>query len=434
MVLPTTPGATRRLGLFVIVAAVLWHLIVVLSPPRVPPPKDTEGRDFASYYYAAKVAAQGGDPYDRDVLGSMATAEGTRAEVHPYFYPPPFLWLVAWSPIVDLHQAFGLWFLLNEMALLAACVALARWWGPFSDTVAPLLAALVALMYGVAYSAELGQANFPVLALIVLALASERRRPELAGVLLGIAAMWKMSPALFVAWWLVRGRWRAAGAAVATAIGSSLLTLPLLDFWHQLEFYTRILPRFGSGDYNGLTIQIGMFANHSVPNLLHQAFPAPDNRLSTFGRLGSTLFTVGLLAVGGWLFRVRTDDPVKIAAQACSVLIAMLLIPVYTYEHHLVFALPAMLMAVVAVQRGWLDRRWAVPIGIAVAILLYDQPAVRQFDLRVVTERNGRAFLLVQEAKFLAMCLVGAAVTWLGATAADDPTRAPVPRPAQQGS
>ena len=91
-------------------------------------------------------------------------------------------------------------------------------------------------------------------------------------------------------------------------------------------------------------------------------------------------------------------------------------------------------MAVVAVQRGWLDRRWAVPIGIAVAILLYDQPAVRQFDLRVVTERNGRAFLLVQEAKFLAMCLVGAAVTWLGATAADDPTRAPVPRPAQQGS
>ncbi|MCA9490553.1 MAG: DUF2029 domain-containing protein [Myxococcales bacterium] len=430
MVLPTTPGATRRLGLFVIVAAVLWHLVAVLSPPRVPPPKDTEGRDFASYYYAAKVAAQGGDPYDKAALVSMANAEATRADVHPYFYPPPFLWLVAWSPVVDLHQGFGLWFLLNEMALLAACVALVRWWAPFSDAVAPLLAVLVALMYGVAYSSELGQANFPVLALIVLALASERRRPELAGVLLGIAAMWKMSPALFVVWWLVRGRWRAAGAAVATAIVSSLLTLPLLDFWHQIEFYTQILPRFGSGDYNGLTIQIGMFANHSVPNLLHQAFPADDNRLSGMGRIGSTLFTLTVLAVGAWLYRRKTDDPVKTAAQACSVLVAMLLIPVYTYEHHLVFALPSMLMAVVGVQRGWLDRRLAVPLGIAIAILLYDQPAVRQFDLRVVTDRHARAFLIVQEAKFFALCFVGAVVTWLGATAVDDPTRAPVPEPA----
>lgn len=428
MVLPSTPGVSRRLGLFVIAAAVLWHLIVVLSPPRVPPPKDTEGRDFASYFYAARVAHEGGDPYDREILGSMASAEGTRAEVHPFFYPPPFLWLVSWSPLLDLHQAFDFWFVLNELALLAACVALTRWWRPFSDLVAPLLAVLVALMYGVAYSAELGQANFPVLALIVAGLAQERRRPELGGVLIGLAAMLKMSPALFVVWWLVRGRYRAAAAAVATAIGSSILTLPLLGLWHQVEFYTRVLPQFGSGDYNGLTIQIGMFANHSVPNLLHQMFPSPDNSLSPWGRMGSTTFTLGLLALGAWLFRRGTDDPVKIAAQACSVLVAMLLIPVYTYEHHLVFALPAMLLSVVAVQRGWLDRRWAVPLGLAIAVLLYDQPAVRQFALKVVTEANVRMFLLVQEAKFLALCLVGAAVAWLGATAAEDPTRAPLPR------
>ncbi len=428
MVLQSFPGAHRRLGMFVVVAAVFWHLVVVLAPPRVPPPKDTEGRDFASYYYAAKVAGQGGDPYDREILGAVATDEGTRAEVHPFFYPPPFLWLVPWWRWFDLKQGFTAWFVFNELCLLAACLVLERWWRPFTELTGPLLAAMVALMYGVAYSAELGQANFPVLALIVAGLAVERRSPVAAGVLVGLAAMLKMSPALFVFWWALRGSWRAAGAAVATAVVSSLLTLPLLALPHQLTFYTDVLPRFASGDYNGLTIQIDLFANHSVPNLLHQAFPSGENRLSAIARGLSTTFTLSLLAVGAFLFRRRSDDPVVLAAQASSVLVAMLLIPVYTYEHHLVFAIPAMLLVLIALYRGWLGRGWAVPVGLALAVLLYDQPAVRQLALKVVgIEDHPNLFLVVQELKFVALCTIGAAAVRLGTTAWEDPSRAPVP-------
>jgi alpha-1,2-mannosyltransferase len=429
--LDSVPGAGRRLGLLVVAAAVLWHLVSVLAPARVPPPPNTEGRDFASYYYAARVAAEGGDPYDKASLDAAASADGTRPEVHPFFYPPPFLWLVAWSPAVTLKDGFFLWIAVNELALLIAAWSLVRWWRPLGGAVLPLFAALAAVMYAVAYSFELGQANFPVLALVLAGLWQERDRPWLGGVLVGLAAMLKMSPALFLLWWLLRGRTTAVVAAVLTAVATSLLTLPLLGFEDQLGFYTAILPRFGSGDYNGLVIQIDMFANHSVPNLLHQLFPSGENRLSSVAQTLSGALTLGLLGSLGWLFRRRTDDPVTLAAQACAVLVAMLLVPVYTYEHHLVFALPAMVFALLAVERGWLSPRWALPLGGAVAVLLYDQLAIRAIAVRLVSPSNLFGYVLVQELKFLALLVVGVAVARVGATALEDRSRPPAPAPAR---
>src|SRR5262249_42072044 len=156
------------------------HLLVVFGPPSTPPPPGTAGRDFASYHYAAKVAWAGGDPYDKAALDARARQEGTRPEVHPFFYPPPFLMLAAWSIPFPLRTAYWIWFALNELTLLGTCLALVEWWRPLGSLVVPVLASVVALMYGVAYSAELGQANFPVLMLVVLGLWQEERRPGLA--------------------------------------------------------------------------------------------------------------------------------------------------------------------------------------------------------------------------------------------------------------
>jgi hypothetical protein len=416
--------------MLLVAMAVVWHVVAVLSPPRVAPPRDSAGRDFASYYYAARVASEGGDPYDKDALELVAQRDGLREHVHPFFYPPPFLWLVSFAPLVDLLTGFQLWWFLNEACLVAVCVVLATWWRPLGEGVGVVIALLAATMYGVAYSAELGQANFPVLLAVVAGLSVERRWPVVAGVAIGLAAMWKMSPALLVGWWLLRGRMPAAAAAIATAIGASLLTLPLLGWSEQLGFYRTVLPGLQRGDYNGLQIQIGMFANHSVPNLLHQALPSGGNTLSPLARGASTLFQLALVGTLGWWFRVRTDDPVRVAAQASAVLVAALLVPVYTYEHHLVFALPAMVLAVLAVMRGWVPRWWGAPIAVAVAVLVIDLPTLREFAQKVVTERARAPFFLLQELKFAALVTVGAVAVRIGATALEDPSRPPPPRPA----
>jgi hypothetical protein len=414
----------------VVAAAVLWHVLAAFGPPKQAPPANTEGRDFASYYYAAQVARSGADPYDKAALDAAAEAAGTRSEVHPFFYPPPFLWLVGWTAALPLERAFWMWVVAGELALLASCLALIRWWRGFGPEVVPILAAFVALMYGVAYSTELGQANFPVLLLVIAGLASERRAPTAAGVLVGLAAMLKMAPALIVAWWLLRRQRTAALAAVATALVSTILTLPLVSLGHQLGFYTQVLPSLGSGDYNGLAIKIEMFGNHSIPNLWHQYFPSGTNALSPIAR-GLSLLTTVLMLVGmGWAFHRPTGDRLRIAAQGAAVLVAMTIVPVYAYEHHLVFALPAMVLGTLAVLRGWLDPRWGLALALAIPVLLYDLPALRLFALRVVTYEQPALYFWLQEAKMAALLAVGASMVRLGGTAFEDPSRAPAPVPA----
>ena len=98
----------------------------------------------------------------------------------------------------------------------------------------------------------MGQANFPGLLLALAGLwQAEKDREWLGGALMGAACMLKMSPALWVVWWLARQRWRAAAGAVLCGAALSLLVLPLAGPSVQLRFYTEILPTFGSGDYNG---------------------------------------------------------------------------------------------------------------------------------------------------------------------------------------
>jgi hypothetical protein len=414
------PSLDRRALTWLLVAfCAVWHLLSVFMPPRVPPPRGTAGRDFASYYYAAKVAKNGGDPYDSGALDAAAQADQTRKEVHPFFYPPPFLLSVVWSPSYGLLTAFNAWFWINEIFLALAILALWLHFRPLGEAAGPTLALGVALSYGVAYGQELGQANFGVLALVAWAMQQEKARPWLAGILLGTACMWKMSPALLVAWWLLRREWVAAGTACLWAVALSALTLPMLDFDHQRRFYTEVLPAFGSGDYNGLSIQIGMFANHSVPNLIDQLWPGVDNRLSSMGRTVSSLFSLSLVGLLAVLFRSGPSDRWTQSAQFSAVMVAMLWIPVYTYEHHLVFALPAIVVGTLAVHSGRLGTPWALLLAPCWAVWLAPVPSLRNLALKVLGDGTVAAWF-VQESKFGMLLILFAAMLWLNAAPPKD--------------
>jgi alpha-1,2-mannosyltransferase len=409
--------AAKPLTWLVAVAAVVWHLLTFAAPPKIVggAVKETEGRDFASYYYAARTAAMGGDPYDKMKLDALATADGTRSDVHPFFYPPPFLLTMAWAPSRTLSSAFDLWYLANEFFLLVAVAALWRWWRPLGTGFAPVLLVTVAAMSAIPYGASMGQANTLVLALVVVGLWAESEDLSwIGGALVGTAAILKMSPALFVILWLVQRRFRAAFAAVLAAVVMSISALPWVDVGTQVRFYTEILPQFSSGDYNGLVVEIGMFANHSVPNVLHQIWPSDGDGLSSTARIASSAFGVLLLVALAVAYHRRSSDPAASFAQVATVAAATLLVPVYTYEHHLVWALPAMVLASHAVLRGALGAGWAVPIGLAVAVLCYPVAQLKQlatgpldgFDLPV---------LLLQEAKFAGLLVVTAATARLSA-------------------
>jgi len=335
----------------------------------------TWGADFASYYYAVQVAEQGGDPYDTKQLGEAARQDHTRRSVYPFFYPPPFLLTMAWTSSLKLYPAYLAWFWFDEAFAILCGVLLWRWWARLGPAVPWLAAVAVATLSSIPDNHAMGQVNLPVLAVVLGGLwAAERDRPAVGGALLGLACMMKMSPALFVAWWLLERRWREVAWACGTAVALTVLSLAIAGPSVQADFYLRVLPSFGSGNYNGLTVPISLFGNYSLPGLYFRMFGGHGHVLSGTVRALSTGTALLLLGGLGWLFRDTPDDELSVAGQVGAVCVAMLLLPVYTYEHHVVWGLPAVVALGAAVFAGALPRWTAALIVPAWAGWAWDLP------------------------------------------------------------
>ena len=298
----------QQLQRALIVAAFFWHILAVFGDGWVLAEKSRNTRDFASYYYALEVARDGGNPYLVNATNGLEKI--VRRNVHPYFYPPPALLAMTWiGEDMPVKQAYLYWFWLAEFALLAAAISLWRWFKPLSTMAGAVIVFALAVLSSIADNHLMGQVNTTVLMFVLCGLfltdplrgKPSDNRAFLGGVLVGLGAMIKMSPAIFLLWWALQRRWKPIYGAVAAAVGSSLLALPLVGFQHQLYFYQHVLPGFGSGVYNGLTVSIGLFGNHSIPNLFDMLAPNDTAGLSSLARLLSTGTALGLIALLGLL-------------------------------------------------------------------------------------------------------------------------------------
>ena len=395
----------RWLSRIALALGLALHLAQLTGPTWDKVRSAGHGRDFASYYYAAQAAHRGLDPYRTRELSKLARADGTRRRVHPFFYPPPFLLTVAWTLPLTLSQAYRAWFWLDSAFLAAALLALLRWL-PGPATV--LAVGIILGSYTPIHDNHwMGQANLPVLAAMLwgLYLAEPGRhrpaRPLLGGALMGLACMMKMSPGLLVAWWLYRRKWAAAAAACATALALSVAALPLVDLPTQIGFYREVLPGFASGDYNGLSVSILLRGNHSIPNLWAQLYGA-EHALPEAARLGASLSNLGLLALLAWWLRRQSPDLLGAAAAAAAVSVPMLLIPVYTYEHHMVQLTFPLIVCAAALHRGRLRRRWLLALIPAYVILAWWWAPIAAAVDRI----GGLGGWLLQESKLFAALIL----------------------------
>jgi hypothetical protein len=350
------------------------------------------GRDFATYHYAAAEALDGGDPYATRALSKRAREDGTRKSVHPYFYPPPFLAAVLWSPAFELLTAYHVWFWFNQVLVLAAAALFRLWFRvPWA-----VLAVLLLSFTPITDNAKMGQANLLVLVAAVAGLWTRN------GALVGAAAMAKMSPALYLVAWAVRRAFRPIAAAVAVAIGSSIVALLWVDFDAQVRFYTEVLPGFSTGNYHGLTVRIGLPANHSIPDLFNQLWPGPDRHtLSASAATAAKACSLSLLTGAAWLARHRRDA-LGNAALFGAVTVLMLITPVYTYEHHLVMAMFPAAVVGAALMDGRLGR-W----GWAVGVPAYFFTAWPLYWLRPLQKAVPSMHWWLQESKFIGLFALG---------------------------
>ncbi|OBK27564.1 alpha-(1-2)-phosphatidylinositol mannosyltransferase [Mycobacterium asiaticum] len=198
-----------------------------------------------------------------------------------------------------------------------------------------------------------GQIN-AILMTLVIADCFPRRTPWPRGVLLGLGIALKLTPAVFLLYFLLRRDRRAAWVSVATFAGATLIGFALAwrDSW---EYWTRTLhhtDRIGEAALNTDQNIAGSLARLGLDQ--HERFPL------------WVLACLLVLAATIWAMRrvLRAGEPTL--AVICVALFGLVVSPV-SWSHHWVWMLPTVLVTGVL---AWRRRNAALGVVSTVGLVL----------------------------------------------------------------
>jgi alpha-1,2-mannosyltransferase len=205
-----------------------------------------------------------------------------------------------------------------------------------------------------------GQINLVLMGVVALDLLLPRTRwPR--GLLVGLAAAVKLTPAVFVLFFVVRRDWRAVAASIAGFGAAVLLAMFLAPhdsriYWTSLVFQSN---RIG---------QPSFAANESLYGILARLTSSAEVHGVMWPALCAV--AVGIGALAAYRARRAGDDAIAMLALAATGLIVS---PI-SWSHHWVWSAPAAAMVIVGVARGGLPRTWrgwlAAACGVA-ALLVF---------------------------------------------------------------
>jgi alpha-1,2-mannosyltransferase len=255
---------------------------------------------------------------------------------------PVLLYLALRLPPSPLRGRRAAW----DAALAAA--ALAIWLEPVRST----------LFYG--------QVDVFIACAVLFDLARPDTSP-VKGMAIGLAAAFKLTPALFAVYLLLTGRYRAAANAAAVFAGSVALGFAVLPgasayFW-DVSFLRpgRVSP---------------------PQNAQNQSLLGAMTRTVHSSSVGLPwLVLAALVALAGLTLAVRAGRRGDEALGFSLCAVTGLLISPISWTHHWVLAVPALLLAVVAIGRNWARHRQAALAAAvavtAVAVVAWDRVARR---------------------------------------------------------
>ena len=185
---------------------------------------------------------------------------------------------------------------------------------------------------------DFGQINV-VLMTLVIADCVPRRTPWPRGLLLGLAIAVKLTPAVFLLYFLLRRDFRALLVTTASAAGATLLGFVLAwrDSWVYWTETLRDTERIGSATLN---------TNQNISGMLARLGAGEDARFVLwvalcFAVLGLTVWAGHrLLRAGG------PDGDEAVLALVCVAMFGLVVSPV-SWSHHWVWVLPTVVVALV---------------------------------------------------------------------------------------
>ncbi len=291
---PGTAAAAPALGLMRLLATTLGWVGLLASAYRWAWNTDGSPRfmlDAWIYRHAVEQWHAGGSLYD--------WYANPADHLWPFTYPPFAAWALTPLTTVTQDRAFQVVMLLATPVCMAvtawACLralGVRRWAG----AAAPWLGLVGVLTLEPVYKTmEYAQVNAVLAALVAVDLLAVPASSRWRGVLCGLAAAFKLTPAIAVVVLLVRRQWRAAATMVATASGVTLACWALSPR-ESARFFLQAAwdpTRAGFAEYAG---------NQNLKGMVARALVGDE-------RLWTPLWAVSVVAVTvlAVLLAVRTD-------------------------------------------------------------------------------------------------------------------------------
>lgn len=287
----------------------------------------------------------------------------------PFTYPPlaaivfsPFAWVslsaasVIITAITLVLVLLSTWIVLTRLAVWPeSTMTREPAWLRRAWLAAGIVALAVMYLEPIDANFAFGQINV-VLMTLVIADCLPRRTPWPRGMLLGVAIALKLTPAVFLLYFVLRRDGRAALTAVGTFIAASLLGCALA--WRDsVEYWTttvRHTDRIGSAALNTNQNIAGALARLGLDKSTHFVLWM----LACFAVLALTIWAVRRVFAG--------EEPTL--ALMCVALFGLVVSPV-SWSHHWVWALPTVITgAVLAYRRRNVALGLVTAIGVALMV------------------------------------------------------------------
>jgi alpha-1,2-mannosyltransferase len=272
----------------------------------------------------------------------------------PFTYPPlaavafcPFAWL----PLPVASAAITLTTLVLLIASTVLVLTRLNVWASSSSTsvtsepawlrrcwlAAAIVAPAVIYLEPIQSNFDFGQVNV-VLMTLVIADCVPRKTPWPRGMLLGLAIALKLTPAVFLLYFLLRRDTRALLVTTASAVVATLagFVFAWRDSWEYWTETVRNTDRIGTVTLN---------TNQNIAGALARLGLGEGERFVVW-----TLACFAVLGLTVWAARraLKADEPVL--ALICVAMFGLVVSPV-SWSHHWVWALPAVLVCAVVAYR-----------------------------------------------------------------------------------
>ncbi|MFI6099397.1 glycosyltransferase 87 family protein [Lentzea sp. NPDC051213] len=325
------------------VVRVLWFVALGLLPIAL--------AGAGAYYLDLQVYRTGGLAWLQGVplyVDFPGALDGPRL---PFTYPPIAAVLFSGLTFLPVWAANAVVVLVSFLCLSVVCLLVTGRLTQRANvvwTIAPAVAIAGIALEPVISTFLFGQINLVLMALVVVDCLAVRD-PRWRGVLVGVAASIKLTPLIFLLYFLVRKDWRAALTSVATFValaGAGFLLAPKdsAEYW----FHALLDPSRAGG--------LAYMANQSLRGVLHRFNPGQPAETLLWVLLSALVVALAVVAA-----RRARNDVVALTAIAT----AGLLVSPVSWSHHWVWCVPAFLAL------GFLRRDWArVTLAVSVVVFL----------------------------------------------------------------